>query len=174
MVNVPKIDYEKVKLNIKKATDKTTVLLKTHWIDYVLLFFICLVLGAFDIFVLKRSDKFLSAEYWYHAFCRIVAYVLAGILGVRIGYPIAKNACNEFWVAMAKNNRLLLLRELNSVLFGTFISGINIEVKKSAWRAKINRKLARLDKFSPAFFRCTIKSRKKNILTDIINSLKSS
>ena len=104
------------------------------------------------IFIPKGSDKFLSAEYWYHAFCRIVAYVLAGILGVRIGYPLAKNACNEFWIALSKNTRLLLLKEQNSVSFGDFIGGINLEVKKTVWRAKILKRLARLDKHSPSFF----------------------
>lgn len=36
--------------------------------------------------------------------------------------------------------------------FGEFINSINLESKQNAWKAKINKKLAKLDKCSPDFF----------------------
>ena len=41
----------------KKAVSATASYFKAHWLDYLLLFMICFVLGAFDVFILKRSDN---------------------------------------------------------------------------------------------------------------------
>ena len=134
------------------ALSATASYFKVHWLDYLLLFLICFVLGAFDIFILKHSDNFLKPDYWYHAACRISAYILAAILGVRIGYPKAKTTCEDLTRAFKKNRRLIVLKELNSEAFGDFICNINIEVEKNAWRSKINTQLKKLEKKVPNFF----------------------
>ena len=134
---------------------------KAHWVDYLLLFFICFILGAFDIFILQRSDKFLDPSYWYHAGCRMAAYVLAAILGVRIGYPKAKNSNEELRMALAKNKKLLIVKEIDSVSFGDFICQINLEIKKNAWKVLINNKLKKLDKNKPAFYTLYYKDKKE-------------
>lgn len=152
---------DKAQEKAKNASNQAVAYFQSHWIDNLLVFFILLVLGAFDIFVLERSDKFLTGEYWNHVGCRMAAYVLAGILGVRTGYPKAKNACQELWNAIAKNGHLIILKEQNSVPFGDFIDQINIEIKTAAWKAKINAKLARLDKFSPNWFPLYYKNQKQ-------------
>lgn len=144
--------YDNARNKISKTGNQAAAYVQAHWIDYVLIFLILFILNAFDVFILKRSDRFLSPEYWYHSVCRITAYILAGILGVRVGYPKAKVACRELWDALSKNGHLIILKEQNGVLFSDFIDTINIEVKKSAWIAKINKKLAKLDKFSPSWF----------------------
>lgn len=143
----------------KKAVSATASYFKVHWLDYMLLFFICFVLGAFDVFILKKSDNFLKPEYWYHSGCRMVAYVLASVLGVRIGYPKAKAACSELLNAMTKNRRLLPLKEIASEQFGDFIYKINDEVKVSAWKCKINNQIKKLEKKSPNFFPLYYKDR---------------
>ena len=144
--------YDNTRNKISKTSNQAAAYVQAHWIDYVLIFLILFILNAFDVFILKRSDRFLSPEYWYHSVCRIAAYILAGILGVRVGYPKAKVACRELWDALSKNGHLVILKEQNGVLFSDFIDTINIEVKKSAWIAKINKKLTKLDKFSPNWF----------------------
>ena len=136
----------------KKAVSATASYFKAHWLDYLLLFMICFVLGAFDVFILKRSDNFLKPEYWYHSATRMVAYVLAAVLGVRIGYPKAKAACSDLHKAMTKNRRLLPLKEIASTQFGDFIYKVNDEVKIGAWKHKINNKIKKLEKKAPNFF----------------------
>ena len=154
---------DKAREKTRSASNKATLYFKAHWVDSVLFFFILLVLGAFDFFVLKQSDKFLSLEYWYHTFYRLIAYVLAGILGIRIFYPKAKAACFEFWKALSKNRYYLPLKELNSVAFSGFISDINNDTKISAWKAKITAKLTKLDKHSPDIFSTYYKTGKKDL-----------
>lgn len=144
--------YNNTRDKIKRTGNQAAAYIQAHWIDYILIFLILFMLNAFDVFILKRSDRFLSPEYWYHTVCRITAYVLAGILGVRIGYPKAKAGCQELWNAIDKNGHLIILKEQNGAAFGDFIDVVNLEVKKSAWIAKINSKLAKLDKFSPNWF----------------------
>lgn len=144
--------YDNARNKISQTGNQAAAYVQAHWIDYVLIFLILFILNAFDVFILKRSDRFLSPEYWYHTVCRITAYVLAGILGVRIGYPKAKAVCRELWDAIGKNGHLIILKEQNGAAFSDFIDIINLEVKKSAWIAKINKKLAKLDKFSPNWF----------------------
>ncbi|MBO7214562.1 MAG: hypothetical protein J6V66_03590 [Clostridia bacterium] len=136
----------------KETATKTVTYFKTRWIDYLLLIFILFTLGAFDFFVLQRSDEFLTAEYWNHTACRLIAYVLAGVIGVRVGYPKAQENCQELAETLEENKRLLKFKQGKDKEFGKFIYEINLEVKKNAWRAKIEKKLARLDKFSPNFF----------------------
>ena len=136
----------------KKVVSATASYFKAHWLDYLLLFMICFVLGAFDVFILKRSDNFLKPEYWYHSGCRMVAFVLAAALGVRIGYPKAKAACDDLRKALYKNHRLLPLKEVASTQFGDFVYKINDEVKVGAWKSKINNKIKKLEKKSPNFF----------------------
>ena len=153
---------DKAKEKTRNATSQATVYFKAHWIDYLLIFFILLVLGTFDIFTLKRSDKFLTIEYWTHAGCRMTAYVFAGILGIRIGYPKAKVANQALWRAIGKNRHLILLKELNDEAFSDFIGQINLETKIAAWKAKITAKLERLNKFSPHVFLIYYKNPKEN------------
>lgn len=136
----------------KKVTKKTTVHFKTHWLDYLLLFFICFVLGAFDIFVLKQSQRLFKQEYWTHAGCRMAAYVLAGILGIRLGYPKFKAECEDLAIALEKNRKLIIYKEVDGNRFGDFIYDINIRVKKSAWKYQITNRLKKLDKKNPSFF----------------------
>ncbi len=140
---------DNTKSTLKTAANKSASYFKAHWIDYLILFFICLLLGAFDIFILKKSDNFASLNYWLHSATRLGAYTLACVLGIRIGYPRIKAACSDYQRAIAWNIRLSKLRGTN---FGDFINKINLETKKAAWKSYINRKLARLDKFSPEFF----------------------
>ncbi len=145
---------------IGKVKNATTSYFRAHWIDYLLLFGICFILGAFDIFILQRSDNFLKLSYWLHSGCRIGAYILAAILGVRIGYPKAKACCEDLAYALGKNKRLIKLKELDGERFSDFINGINIDVKKNAWKAKINNKLKKLDKRAPDFFPLFYRDRK--------------
>jgi len=151
-LKMPKINYDKFKNTGKQFTNQTVNYLKSHWIDHLLVFFILFVLGAFDIFILKRSDNFLSPEYWFHTGCRMVAYILAGILGVRIGYPKAKDACEELKTAFIKNRYLILAKELNSIKFCDFIAEVNLDIKASAWKSKILVKITKLDKRYPDAF----------------------
>ncbi len=129
--------------------NKSLVYLKTHWVDYLIMFFVCLLLGAFDIFVLKKSDNLGDLNYWLHAGARLLAYVLSAILGIRIGYPKAKAICVELFEKIEENSKMIKLVKSN---FGEFINSINLESKQNAWKAKINKKLAKLDKRSPDFF----------------------
>ncbi len=136
----------------KKATNATTAYFRAHWVDYLLLVFICFALGAFDIFILKKSDKFMQPSYWYHAACRIGAYILAAVLGVRIGLPKAKSASAELRIALQKNRKLILLKEIDGSRFNDFICRTNIIVKINAWKALINGRLEKLNKKVPDFF----------------------
>lgn len=139
----------------EKANNASTVAVsyfKAHWLDYLLLVGIFFILGAFDVFVLKRSDRFLTAEYWYHSACRISAFILAAILGVRIGYPKAKALCEDLADALRKNKKLVLLKQLDGQRFSKFICETNIEVKKNAWKAHVRKKLKKLERFVPNFF----------------------
>ena len=146
----------------KKTVNATVSYFKAHWIDYLLLVFICLMLGAFDVFILKRSDNFLKPTYWYHAVCRISAYYLAALLGVRIGYPKAKDACEELRRALQKNRRLMILKELDGSLFNDFICRTNLDVKIKAWKTTINLKLTKLQKTVPDFFLLYYNDRKED------------
>ncbi len=145
---------------VNKVKTATTSYFKAHWIDYLLLMGICFILGAFDIFILKRSENFLKLSYWLHSGCRIGAYILAAILGVRIGYPKAKACCEDLTNALRKNKRLMPLKELDGEKFTDFINGINLGVKKNAWKAHINKKLEKLDKKAPDFFPLFYRERK--------------
>lgn len=165
MYNTINDAYDNVREQFVKTGNRAATYLQAHWIDYILIFLILFILNAFDVFILKRSERFLSSEYWYHTVCRITAYILAGILGVRIGYPKAKATCGELWDAIGKNGYLIVLKEQNGELFSDFIDVINLEVKKSAWIVKINKKLAKLNKFSPSWFSLYYKTPKDEYLT---------
>lgn len=159
-VKAPKINYyENTKTAIGKGVGHTINHLNLHWIDYLLVVFILFILGAFDIFILKQSDKFLTGEYWYHVACRVLAYVLAAILGFRIGYPKAKDACEELKTALEKNSRLLVYKEQNGEIFDDYIAEINLTIKAEAWKKKINGKITRLAWFKPNFFLLYYKTR---------------
>lgn len=136
----------------RKNTNATTAYFKAHWVDYLLLVFICFMLGAFDIFILKKSDKFLQPSYWYHATCRIGAYILAAVLGVRIGLPKAKTANMELQMALKKNRKLIVLKEIDGALFNDFICRTNVTVKINAWKSLINYRLEKLNKKVPDFY----------------------
>ena len=141
---IPNIDN--IKAKGKDLAYKSGAHFKTHWLDYLLLFFILICLGTFDIFILKRSDNFLRPEYWSHAACRIFAYIIAGILGTRLGYPKFKAECEDLRLALEKNRRLLTYKEFDGSLFSEFIDKINMQVKTAAWKLKIRKKLKKLDK----------------------------
>ena len=132
--------------------NKAGGILRTRWVDIILLLIVFLLLGVFDIFVLKQSDKFLSPEYWAHAGTRIGAYIVAGILGVRYAYPKVKDNCTDLTNALNKNRKLLFYKEYDGDLFSDFIDGINKEVKISAWKSKIRKKLKKLDRHAKDFF----------------------
>ena len=136
----------------RKATNATTAYFRAHWVDYLLLVFICFALGAFDIFILKKSDKFMQPSYWYHAACRIGAYILAAVLGVRIGLPKAKDANMELRLALKKNRKLIVLKEIDGSRFNDFICRTNVGVKINAWKALINSRLEKLNKKVPDFY----------------------
>ncbi len=153
----------------RAAANKATAYFKTHWIDSLLFFFLLFVLGAFDIFVLKQSKNFLSIGYWYHSGCRLIAYLLAGVLGVRVFYPKAKAACGELWSAITKNYRYLPLKELNAVQFTDFIDTINNETKIAAWKVKITEKLTKLNKRSPDVFPLYYKTQKTELFDKFRN-----
>lgn len=136
----------------KKNVDATVSYFKAHWVDYLLLLFVCFALGAFDVFILKRSDNLFQPSYWYHAACRISAYYLAAVLGIRIGYPKAKNACDDLKKALQKNQRLLVLKGIDGKSFNNFVCRTNTTVKIGAWKTFIENKLKKLNKTVPDFF----------------------
>lgn len=146
-------EFERDLVKQKNATDKAVSLIgshfKSHAIDYVLVCLICLILGLFDAFVLKRSKNIFDENYWYHAICRVSAFTLATILGIRVGYPKAKANNTTLALELKKNKRLLELRDNT---FDAYIYNVNVEIKKEAWKNKILRKIRRLEKRShPAF-----------------------
>lgn len=145
-------DIEETKKQVRTFSNKGLTYVKTHWVDGLLFFFILLILGAFDIFVLEQNNKFLTFEYWEHTACRLTAYMLAGILGFRLYYDKARALCYDLTRAFNKNRHLLPLKELNSIPFGDFLDVINDETKIAAWKAKITALLVKLDKKSPAVF----------------------
>ena len=156
-------NIEETEKQVRTFTNKSAKYIKTHWVDGLLFFFILLVLGAFDVFVLERSESFLTAEYWEHTACRLTAYLLAGILGFRLYYDKARAKCYDLRIALKKSQRLLPLKELNSTLFSDFINTINIETKKSAWKSKITILLTKLDKKSLDSFPLYYKTRDKSL-----------
>lgn len=156
-------DIESTKKQVRTFSNKSLAYVKTHWIDGLLFFFILIILGAFDIFVLEQNDKFLTLNYWEHTACRLTAYVLAGILGFRLYYDKARAACYDLTRALNKNRYLLPIKELNSIPFSEFLDTINDETKIAAWKAKITALLVKLDKHSPAIFPTYYKTRDKSI-----------
>lgn len=142
-------EYQKVREKGVAVKNKTVKNIKTHWIDYVLIFAICFVLGAFDVFVLQKSSRLGDAEYWYHAGCRFISYILAGILGIRMGYPKFKESSQQLAEALYINDKLLRLRSAD---FAGYIEDvINVEIKTAAWKNKITKKIQRLDIFYPNY-----------------------
>ena len=150
------IGIKKVRDTATDTLQRTGTYFKSHWSDYVIIVFILLLLGAFDAFALKKSENLGDSSYWLHAVTRISAYALASILGIRIGYPKYKDACQELKDALTYNRRLIVLRGSD---FQEFINEVNIETKKLAWKNQINKKLAKLDRRSPSFFPLYYESR---------------
>lgn len=134
---------------VSKATNLAIGHVKSHFIDYLLIFLICLILGILDSFILGRSDNLFSADYWYHAICRISAFALASILGIRVGYPKAKESSILLQEALERNKALLKLREGD---FDTYIYNVNMQNKIEAWKNIIYQKLNALEKRSEPYF----------------------
>lgn len=112
-------------------------------IDYLILIIICLLLGVFEIFVIKKSTNLGNPDYWYHAGCRLVAYALAGTLGLRTRYRKIKAGHARLNSLLEENQRLM---PNITAEFELFIQKINDRIKVAAWRAKINKRLAKLEK----------------------------
>lgn len=131
-----------------KIITKTVNAFQSHWIDYAILVGICLCLGVFDAFVLKRNDRLFDTEYWIHSATRLCAYVLSMILGMRIRYPQAKNEHKKL-NSFLRQNEILMSNKEND--FSDFINNINIDVKIEMWKDLIVSKLAKLEKQYPIY-----------------------
>jgi hypothetical protein len=131
-----------------KILTKTVNAFQSHWIDYAILVGICLCLGVFDAFVLKRSEKLFDSDYWIHSATRLCAYVLSMILGMRIRYPQAKSEHKKLNSFLRQNEVLLASKEND---FSDFINVINTNVKIEQWKDKIVSKLAKLERKYPIY-----------------------
>lgn len=161
--NIPKVkEFEQV---TKDKFDKTKAMainnVKSNFINYFLMVCILFILGAFDIFVIKRNDKMFDTEYWYHAISRLGAYGLASILGLRIGYPKAIENNLTLSELLTKNKTLKQEREED---FGDFLDEINVEVKIVHWKSKINNEIRRLEKRAKIGYHEYYKTQNKEVL----------
>ena len=139
-----------MKLDIKEPVERfvpkpkrVVNYVKERFLDYIILVIICLLLGVFEIFVIDKSDNLGNPDYWYHAGCRLLAYTLAGTLGLRTRYRKVKAESSVLNNLLEENGRIM---PNITAEFEIFIQKINDRIKVAAWRAKINKRLAKLEK----------------------------
>lgn len=139
-----------MKLDIKEPVERfmpkpkrVVGFVRERLLDYFILVIICLLLGVFEIFVIKKSDNLGNPDYWYHAGCRLLAYTLAGTLGLRTRYRKVKAENTTLNKLLAENSDIM---PNITAEFEIFIQKINDRIKVAAWRAKVNKKLAKLEK----------------------------
>lgn len=114
-------------------------------ITTILLILILIVEGCFNFITLEFNFSILyKIQFWIKIVFKMTLLLLVRMLALNIFKPKARENNKELQVEKNKNEKLVKLKEAD---FPYWIENVkNIDIKKEAWKNKINKKLLKLER----------------------------
>lgn len=114
-------------------------------ITTILLILILIVEGCFNFITLEFNFSMLyEIQFWIKIIFKMTLLLLVRMLALTIFKPKARENNKELQVEKNKNEKLVKLKEAD---FPYWIENVkNVDIKKEAWKNKINKKLLKLER----------------------------